>query len=83
MYKQTDPGFFSFIIMVFIACSVVWWNGWDRLALDKINGVVKTGTDAKTNVMKQVDGVKDIMKKRDQEVYDAIDEPRTAAPKTN
>jgi hypothetical protein len=72
---KTHDGFFSFIIMVFIACGVAWWNGWDKMALDYVTGVVKTGTDAKASVMKQVDSVKTIIEKKDAENYKAIGDP--------
>jgi hypothetical protein len=72
--NKSHDGFFSFIIMVFIACGVAWWNGWDQLALEHINSVVKSGTDAKANIMKQVEGVELIQSKKDQENFKAMDE---------
>jgi hypothetical protein len=74
MQNKAHDGFFSFIIMVFIACGVAWWNGWDKMLLDKVNGVVKTGTDVKANVMKQVDGVKTLMEKKDAENFKLMGE---------
>lgn len=72
---KTHEGLFSFVFMVLIACGVAWWNGWDKLALSYINSAVSTGTNAKQQVMNQVDGVKDIMKKHDAEVFKNIGDP--------
>jgi hypothetical protein len=72
--NKTHEGFFSFIIMVFIACGVAWWYGWDKMALSYINTAITTGTDAKQNVMNQVDGVKKIMKDRDAQYFKEMGE---------
>ena len=71
---KTDDGFFTLIFMVLIACSVAWWYGWDKMALSYINTAINTGQETKMQVMNQVDGVKEIMKDHDTELFKTMDE---------
>jgi hypothetical protein len=73
--KNTQEGFMTFIFMVFIACGVAWWNGWDQLALKQAKVWIDKGIAAKEHVIDQAQDVKTLMQKHDEDVFKTMDDP--------